>query len=78
MYVVSFIDSGKLVQVTTPSAAVAATLVGYVPSARVFKADKLVRDIQWHAAAAELRQHGARRIAEQRQCQTMGRYVTGI
>lgn len=45
MYVVSFIDAGKLVQVSVPTATVAATLVGYVPACRVFKQNKLIRDI---------------------------------
>jgi hypothetical protein len=45
MYVVSFIDAGKLVQVSTPSATVAATLAGYIPTCRVFKQNKLIRDI---------------------------------
>ena len=45
MYVVSFIDSGKLVQVSIPTATVAATLAGYLPTCRVFKQNKLIRDI---------------------------------
>ena len=45
MYVVSFIDAGKLVQVSVPTATVAATLAGYLPTCRVFKQNKLIRDI---------------------------------
>lgn len=46
MYVVSFIDAGKLVQVSVPTATVAATLAGYIPTTcRVFKQNKLIRDI---------------------------------
>jgi len=45
MYVVSFIDSGKLVQVSVPTATAAATLAGYLPTCRVFKQNKLIRDI---------------------------------
>ncbi len=45
MYVVSFIDAGKLVQVSVPTATVAATLAGFVPACRVFKQNKLIRDI---------------------------------
>ena len=53
MYVVSFIDAGKLVQVSTPSAVTAATLQGYLPTCRVFKSNKLVQDIQMEALVAE-------------------------
>lgn len=54
MYVVSFVDAdNKLVQVSTPSATVAATLQGYLPTCRVFKANKLVRDITTEAIVAE-------------------------
>lgn len=66
MYVVSFIDSGKLVQVTTPSATVAATLQGYLSHAqcRVFKANKLVQDIKQEALIVECqRRYGKAFIA---------------
>lgn len=45
MFVVSFIDAGKLVQVSVPTATVAATLAGFIPTCRVFKQNKLIRDI---------------------------------
>lgn len=51
MYLVSFIDSGKLVQVSTPSACAALTLQGYLPTARVFKANKLVSEYTLMCAA---------------------------
>lgn len=58
MYVVSFIDAGKLVQVSTPSATVAATLQGYLAHAqcRVFKQNKLVHDIALEAVCSEVKQ----------------------
>lgn len=45
MYIVSFIDAGKLVQVSVTTATAAATLAGYLPTCRVFKQNKLIRDI---------------------------------
>lgn len=45
MYIVSFIDAGKLVQVSVPTATTAATLAGYLPTCRVFKQNKLIKDI---------------------------------
>ena len=66
MYVVSFIDFGKLVQVSTPSATVAATLQGYLSHAqcRVFKNNKLVNDIKGEALIIECqRRYGKAFIA---------------
>ena len=66
MYVVSFIDAGKLVQVSTPSATVAATLQGYLQHAqcRVFKNNKLVADIKQEALIIECqRRYGKAFIA---------------
>jgi hypothetical protein len=56
MYVVSFIDAdGKLVQVSTPSATVASTLQGYLPTCRVFRSNRLVspQALYTEAVAAE-------------------------
>lgn len=66
MYVVSFIDAGKLVQVSTPSATVAATLQGYLQHAqcRVFKNNKLIADIKQEALIIECqRRYGKAFIA---------------
>jgi hypothetical protein len=66
MYVVSFIDAGKLVQVSTPSATVAATLQGYLQHAqcRVFKQNKLIADIKQEALIIECqRRYGKAFIA---------------
>ena len=66
MYVVSFIDADKLVQVSTPSATVAATLQGYLSHAqcRVFKQNKLVPDIKQEALIVECqRRYGKAFIA---------------
>lgn len=56
MYVVSFIDAGKLVQISTPSATIAASLQGYLPTCRVFKNNKLIHDITLEAVCAEVKQ----------------------
>ena len=66
MYVVSFIDAGKLVQVSTPSASIAASLQGYLPTCRVFKNNKLVHDIEGEAILAEcMRRYGPKQIAKE-------------
>lgn len=67
MYVVSFIDDGKLIQVSTPSATVAATLQGYLlhQQCRVFKQNKLVHDIKQEALIVECqRRYGKAFIAQ--------------
>lgn len=69
MYVVSFIDAGKLVQVSTPSATIAASLAGYLPTCRVFKSNKLVHDIALEAVCSEVKQR-------YRQLDTGKRYQT--
>ena len=65
MYVVSFIDAGKLVQVSVPTATVAATLAGYLPTCRVFKQNKLIRDVTVLALIEECKRrypHAMRRL----------------
>lgn len=76
MYVVSFIDAdGKLVQVSTPSATVAATLQGYLPTCRVFKNNKLVRDMTTEALVAECTKRYRHLDADKRK-QVRGMMVT--
>lgn len=65
MYVVSFIDADKLVQVSVPTATAAATLAGYLPTCRVFKQNKLIRDITVLALIEECKRrypHAMRRL----------------
>lgn len=65
MYVVSFVDNGKLVQVSVPTATVAATLAGYLPTCRVFKQNKLIRDVTVLALIEECKRrypHAMRRL----------------